>query len=422
MAKVKKSSKKKPQANNTAEKVNEITEDKANKSSKKTEKTVEKTHHEKSKNSENKHPSEKIEEDKSSPWKLISIIFGVLCVLLLIVLLVIFLMDNNSEDENNSDNGNNNGNNSNNNNIVENNDDQIPVNLMVIEDINCEACQVDFFIENVKEGLFPQMETEKIDSTSEKGKKVIEELNVLMLPVYLFNEEIDKRSDWDQMQDAFDKVTYEGKSLYYLSPMVLPTKVLVNMPEILENSIVIGNENAKVTVYEFSDYECPFCAIAEGNEELVAMFSAQSPGYQAPIPEVLKLVEEGTVRYVFYNMPIASLHPKAKTTHMAALCANEQGMWEEYHKKLFADRSDWIEETDRISKFVEYAKEFGMDEVQFKECVETNKYEAQINAELALASKLGVSGTPAFFINKNFISGAQDFTTFKAFIDSELSN
>ncbi len=106
--------------------------------------------------------------------------------------------------------------------------------------------------------------------------------------------------------------------------------------------------------------------------------------------------------------------------HNAVLCANEQGEFEAFSHKLWFDRDDWISASDKDSKFKAYAVELSLDETQFNECYDSNKYDAQITAELALGQELGVSGTPAFFIGKTFISGAQDYASFKAIIDAQL--
>ena len=207
-----------------------------------------------------------------------------------------------------------------------------------------------------------------------------------------------------------------------LNPQFVQNKVMIEEPKTTANAIVYGNANAKLTIYEFSDYECPFCAIAEGNEELVTQFSAQSPGYVAPMPSVYKdYVDAGLVKVVFYNMPLEQLHPQSRIAHLAALCANEQKKWYEFHSTLFEKRSEWINDADKSSKYKSYAKDLGLDTAKFDTCLDTKKYNTQIEEELALGTTYGVSGTPAFFIGKNFISGAQEYSTFKAIIDAELA-
>ncbi len=307
------------------------------------------------------------------------------------------------------------------------NDDSVTDNsvitLTIIEDPACSTCNVDVFADQVKENLINNLKIKKISIESDEGKKAIEELNLNQVPAYLFSENIDQRDDWaSKLAGAFIKVQLNGVNEYMLNPQYVPTKVMINEPEILEGTVVYGNPDAKVTIYEFSDYECPFCAIAEGNEELVEQFKARQPDYVPPMPEVFKeYIETGKVKLVFYNMPLTQLHPRVRPAHIAALCANEQGKWIDFHHKLFADRSDWTESDDYSAKMSEYAKELGLDTTKFDECLTSGKYDAQLDKELEYGASLGVSGTPAFFIGKNFISGAQDFSTFKELIDAQLN-
>jgi len=122
-------------------------------------------------------------------------------------------------------------------------------------------------------------------------------------------------------------------------------------------------------------------------------------------------------------MPLESLHPKVRPTHLAALCAKEQGIeqWAEFHHKLFSDRETWAESSDYVTVMKEFAGELGLDQASFDDCLDSKKYNAQIETELELGASLGVSGTPAFFVGKTFLSGAQDFSTFKALIDEQLA-
>lgn len=381
---------------------------------KKTAKHVTKKHVAEKKTNEARksHVSDSAKKDSGSTWKIAAALMGIILVILLIVVGVYMLT---STTENNADNTN-----------QTSNDNQITgdgdgLNLLVVEDPNCPNCDVDLFITQVRTNLFPDMQVERVSIEEQRGLDIIETLNAQQVPVYLFNSNIAQRDDWSELSEAFISREIDGITYYLLNPQLVPTKVLIEEPVITDNAVVYGDENAPVTIVEFSDYECPFCAIAEGNAELIEQFRAQAPDYTAPMPNVYEeYVQSGKVKVVFYNMPIASLHPQAELAHLAALCANEQDMWKEFHEKLFNDRSDWIEAADKTAKFKSYASEMGLDETQFNECLDSEKYSEQIENEIALGASYGVSGTPAFFIGKNFISGAQDYQTFKSLIDSQL--
>ncbi len=110
------------------------------------------------------------------------------------------------------------------------------------------------------------------------------------------------------------------------------------------------------------------------------------------------------------------MHNRAKPAAEAAHCASEQGKFWEYHDKLFANQQAMADEDLK-----KYATELGLDVEKFNACLSSGKFRADIDKDMAEGSKAGVSGTPAFFVNGRFLSGAQPFENFKAIIDDELS-
>ncbi len=354
------------------------------------------------------HVSEKVKANKSRAWIVTAIVLAVAIILLAFG--IGYILMNNTDDNSIP--------------VKENiTTNSSTIELLILEDPTCTNCQVDVFADQVKANLIPELSIRKVSVESQEGKKLLSDLNLNQVPAYLFSNNIDKREDWtEQLSPAFIPTTIDGVAVYMLNPQYVPNKVMIEEPKILEGAIVYGNADAPVTIYEFSDYECPFCAIAEGNEVLVEQFQSRAPGYVAPMPKVFEeYIDTGKVKLVFYNMPLEQLHPKVMPAHLAAMCANEQDMWLEFHHKLFSDREDWTESSDYVTKMKDYAAEFGLDTVAFNECLDSKKYESQINTELAYGQSLGVSGTPAFFIGKNFLSGAQEYDVFKSLIDAELA-
>ena len=159
---------------------------------------------------------------------------------------------------------------------------------------------------------------------------------------------------------------------------------------------VKGNPQAKVTIVEFSDFQCPFCADVE--------------------PTLNKILNtyRDQVKLVYKNYPLPS-HQNAQGAALAALCAKEQGKFWEYHDLLFKNQES-LEESD----LKKYAAGFGLKTEDFNSCLESKKYKSQIEADMMEANRLGVRGTPAFFINGQFLSGAQPFENFQAVIEEEL--
>ncbi|MFT3708213.1 MAG: thioredoxin domain-containing protein [Archangium sp.] len=157
-----------------------------------------------------------------------------------------------------------------------------------------------------------------------------------------------------------------------------------------------GPADAKVTIVEFSDFECPFCGKAEDS--------------------VTQVMEKyaGKVRIVFRHFPL-SFHPNAPKAAEASMCANEQGKFWEMHKVLFANRSALT-----VEDLKKHAATVGLDATKFNECLDGNKMKSYIEADTKAGGDVGVSGTPAFFINGKLLSGAQPFSEFAKVIDAEL--
>jgi protein-disulfide isomerase len=121
------------------------------------------------------------------------------------------------------------------------------------------------------------------------------------------------------------------------------------------------------------------------------------------------------VRVAFKHLPLR-IHPDSPAAHAAAEAAHRQGKFWEMHDKIFANQRELKPE-----KFRDYAKEIGLDLVKFEKDLASPDVKKRIDADSQEADKLGVSGTPAFFINGRYLSGAQPFESFKKMIDEELA-
>src|SRR5262249_15602643 len=108
--------------------------------------------------------------------------------------------------------------------------------------------------------------------------------------------------------------------------------------------------------------------------------------------------------------------PNARGAAEAAACANAQGKFWEYHEKLFANQGQLTEDNLKA-----YAKDLGLDTAKFDECLAKKSYAKEIDKDVADGAKVGVSGTPAFFVTGRMLSGAQPFDKFKEVIDEELA-
>lgn len=158
-----------------------------------------------------------------------------------------------------------------------------------------------------------------------------------------------------------------------------------------------GPENAKITIVEFSDFECPFCSRAK-----------------TTVDEVLAAYPND-VRLVFRQFPLG-FHKRAQKAAEAALCASEQNKFWEYHDALFGAQ-DKLEVADLKAA----AATLGLDATAFNTCLDSGKKAEVVTKDMEAGKKAGVSGTPAFFINGVFLSGAQPVDEFKKVIAQELA-
>lgn len=188
-----------------------------------------------------------------------------------------------------------------------------------------------------------------------------------------------------------------------------PSNVVLN----LKDDPFKGDKGARLTLIEFSDYQCPFCA----------------RHVRETLPQIEQdYIKTGKIKYVFRNFPIASLHPQAFKAHEVANCAGEQGKYWEMHDRLFSDQK--AQAPQDLSR---HAQALAIDMPTFQQCLESGKHAAKIREDIAEGQKAGISGTPTFFLGftesndskvkaLRSIRGAQPYSRFKQAIDSLLSS
>jgi protein-disulfide isomerase len=169
----------------------------------------------------------------------------------------------------------------------------------------------------------------------------------------------------------------------------------------------VGPENAKVTVVEFADFECPACKAA------------------AQITKQIKEDYKENVSFVFRHFPL-SIHKNSLLSAQAVEAAGDQGKFWEMHDKMFETQEDWggptpLDKNEALDMFVGFAKELGLDEAKFREDVENEKFVAKIQADVNDGTSVGVRSTPTFYINGIAESGALNYVDFKQKIDAALA-
>jgi protein-disulfide isomerase len=174
-----------------------------------------------------------------------------------------------------------------------------------------------------------------------------------------------------------------------------------------------GPADAPITIVEFSDYQCPFCA---------RWHNEQWERLQAAYPN--------QIRFVYRNFPLG-FHPNAMPAAEAALCAGDQDAYWPYHDRLFVEQpvlNDAVGTVLELATYSQYAADLGLDVATFEECMNTHKYQQFIQDDLAYASSLpadtdgspAVGATPTFFINGRRLVGAYPIESFRPIIDALL--
>lgn len=158
-----------------------------------------------------------------------------------------------------------------------------------------------------------------------------------------------------------------------------------------------GADSPKIIVYEYSDFECPYCSKALPSVE-----------------EVLRAYPNDVqLQFRHYPLPI---HPQAYGAALAAVCAEEQGKFWPMHDKMFASQNALYD-----SDLKKYAADAGLDAQKFEQCLGSASAAAKVNADVSEAVLAGVQATPTFKIGESLVKGAQPFSKFKQVIDSELA-
>jgi protein-disulfide isomerase len=204
---------------------------------------------------------------------------------------------------------------------------------------------------------------------------------VLVLVLLFQVNSLNKRLDFIEEKDEF------GNEVVLQSPKIIEDVESIIIIE--GDTVLYGNpESAKVIIVEYGDFECPYCKIA------------------VPVIKSIADKYENDLAVVFKDFPLA-IHTNAKSAAVAAQCANEQGLFTEYHDILYQNQ-------DKLSSgdLLFYASQVGLDTNLWVKCIEDPEMLEEVNKDHAQGLKDGVRGTPGFFVNGVFISGAQPESVF----------
>ena len=169
-----------------------------------------------------------------------------------------------------------------------------------------------------------------------------------------------------------------GTAATTLQQVVMTPEQLQRVPGISK-----GQPGAPVVLMEFADFQCPACGD-------FARFSE---------PLIQDYIDNGTVRFVWYDFPLVQIHANAMLASRAGRCANEQNQFWPFHDYVFGQQSQWSESTDAADLFVGYAEQVGMNRDAFATCLRSDRYQKEVSESYQLGITLGVGGTPTVFIN-----------------------
>ena len=249
-------------------------------------------------------------------------------------------------------------------------------------------------------GITPDALVQK-EITSKAGKPTDDEIK----QVYEANKDKLGSAPLDEVRPRIETYLQQSKvqarRQAYVTELRAKYKTVVTLrPPIVQVGLGTlpprGDAKAPVTIVIFSDYECPFCKRAE-----------------VTVDEVRKTYGN-KVRVAHRDFPL-SFHQHAQPAAEAARCANAQGKFWEYHDKVFpsTDLSD--------EKLKALATEVGLDRAKFDACVKSREFKQAVEKDTAEGSGVGITGTPAFFVNGRMLTGAQPLEKFKELIDQELA-
>jgi protein-disulfide isomerase len=191
----------------------------------------------------------------------------------------------------------------------------------------------------------------------------------------------------------------EGQPAAVVQPGAAPEPTVGPVDVSVDDDPAKGPEDAPVTIIEFSDFQCAYCA----------RFYAET------LPQILENYGD-RVRFVYRDFPLTSIHAHALKAAEAAECADDQGSFWEYHDLLFQNQSALD-----LDSLKGYAASLNLDTAAFNECLDSGKYTDEVRNDVQDGLAAGVQGTPAFFINGRLLAGAQPYPVFEGAIEAALA-
>lgn len=272
------------------------------------------------------------------------------------------------------------------------------VSVKVISDEQCAECDPSEALLWLRR-IVPTIEAERIDISSETGKRLADSFRLVTVPAFVFDSAVKETEFYAQAEPLFRE---ESQGLVFDMNMIgMPIGRYLVAPETGEGDITIGSADAPVTLMVFSDFQCQYCK-----------------EYHATYKKLL--TEYGDqLRLVWKHLPLP-IHPQAEKAAEAAQCAAAQNQFMPYADILFEKQGEWGRANGE-RRFKDYAwRVRGLDGRAFTRCIDEKASTEKVAADAALATDFHLESAPASFVNREFVSGAAPYADLKAAIESAL--
>jgi protein-disulfide isomerase len=203
---------------------------------------------------------------------------------------------------------------------------------------------------------------------------------------------------------AFGSMRRQGVALEPVALDSLDARALLEKAK----GVTIGEGGNTTQILVFSDYMCPACAVF--NSRIFPLIKQE-------------FVDKGQAQVIYYDFPLGGSHVHSFVAARAGRCAEDQGRFWPYKDMLLARQQDWSYSREApIGKFVDYARELGLDADRFESCVRSDAHAELVSANRELGDQIGVGGTPTVFINGRRAEAWSDWNELRPLIQSEIGN
>jgi len=254
---------------------------------------------------------------------------------------------------------------------------------------------------------------EVVDVDTEEGQKIVNDLEIRLLPSFIFEGDFKESLFYDNIVDVLDdKNGYVGlfSTVNLAAVGVTPYYYLndyAGFVDAFSNDYSMGNKDANLMILEFSDYLCPYCVTFE-NETM--------PQLKADY------IDTGKVNFYYLQHPVKELHPSAPIASVAAMCAADQELYWPFHEAVFGYANSYDK-----NNLMAIATSVGVDLDKFELCYDGAYYLTDVDDIVFFAKSLGLGGTPSFIVGHALLAGAYPYddatapVDFKRLIEYELS-